>query len=119
MTADGVLLSCTFPLPPETVTGGATVSPTCSTGLQVFARPLSDCTTTTTSSSCTPIDGALQEDITLSGTPTTVRFRQTVDGVVVFNHTETPTYQSSQPNGPGAIHFSPARSSTEWTFTTQ
>jgi hypothetical protein len=105
VTADGVLLSCTFPLPPDTVGGGGIASPVCSPGLDVFAGPLANCTTssnaTTVSQTCTPIEGTIQEQITVNGTPATVRLRQTVDGSVVFDRTITPTYKSSRPNGPG------------------
>jgi hypothetical protein len=119
VTADGVLLSCTFPLPPGTAAGGAIASPLCSPGLQLFAHPLAHCTTsataTTVSQTCTPIEGTIQEQITVNGTPATVRLRQTVDGTVIFDRTITPTYKSSQPNGPGCEPIC-RQASAEWTF---
>jgi hypothetical protein len=120
-TADGVQRSCTFALPPQTVDGGAILSPLCPTGLQVFNDPLQTCTTssssTSMSQSCAPIAGTVQERITVDGTSATLRLRQTVDGVVVFDRTVMPIYDVSQPNGPGCEPIC-HQASAEWTFST-
>jgi hypothetical protein len=118
-TVDGVTLSCAFQVPLVVLPGGGTVGPECPVGLRVSIGQARTCTETVTgtarSLSCVPIPGQFLEDITIVGNPTQISIRLSVDGAVVLDRTETPSYQSTEPNGPGC---DPAcqQASAEWMF---
>ncbi len=103
VVADGAAMSCTFSFPPADSTGGLPAQ--CSSGLTVFVQPATVCTTTqtatTASQQCQPIEGKFTESIWVSGTPSVVQVQQLVDGTVILDQTVSPTYQTSEPNGPG------------------
>jgi hypothetical protein len=105
ITADGAMSTCTFKFPLATLSSGGTVEPECPSGLMVIIGPTTTCTTTSTDAArtqtCTPIAGHFVETITVSGKPAQVQVHQTVDGATVLDQTTSPSYQTSQPNGPG------------------
>ena len=102
VTADGISLSCTFAFPPE---NGATVGAQCPIGLTVDVQPATVCTTTYTDAAkterCDPVPGQFMELISVMGAPASVHVQQSVGGAVILDQSATPTYQSTQPNGPG------------------
>jgi len=103
VVADGAVMSCTFSFPPDPSTGG--IAAQCSNGLTVFVEPALVCTTMQSATgaweACQPIDGKFGESIWVSGTPSVVQVQQAVGGTVILDQTVSPTYQTSQPNGPG------------------
>jgi hypothetical protein len=115
VTADGATLSCTFQVP----SGAGTAAAQCPSGLQVLVGQRSDCTDIDTGSArvleCRPIPGSFFEDITVIGQPRVVRVRVIVEGAVVLDRTESPTYEEALPNGPGCdptCH----QASVQWIF---
>ena len=119
VTADGVTISCTFQVPLVQQPGGGTVAPQCPQGLNVFIGQASTCTETDTASSksltCVPIAGHFFEDITVTGKPTQLHVRLTVNGVAVLDRSETPGYTQSQPNGPTCNPVC-QQADSQWTF---
>jgi hypothetical protein len=119
VTADGMTVSCTFQVPLAMQSGGGTVAPQCPQGLGVFIGQASTCTETDTGSSksqtCVPIAGHFFEDITVIGKPTQLHVRLTVDGATLLDRTETPGYQTSEPNGPGCDPVC-HQASAQWAF---
>jgi hypothetical protein len=103
VTADGTTTSCTFQVPPHAESSAVTVGGECPSGLAVFIGRGNTCTETEAASSsgrtCSSVN--FFEDISVSGRPTQLRVRLTVDGVVMFDRTETPAYNPTEPNGPG------------------
>jgi hypothetical protein len=105
VTADGVLLSCSFAFPLETLPSGALVGPRCSPGLMASVGPAQQCTPFTTAEAkglrCVPIPDQIRETVQIIGTPSVIAIEQSVDGVVILQRSSSPTYVESQPNGPG------------------
>ncbi len=103
VVADGAAMTCTFSFPPDPPTGG--IAAQCSSGLTVFVEPDMICSTmqlgTATWEACQPIAGKFTESIWVAGTPGEVQVQQTVGGTVILDQTVTPTYQTTEPNGPG------------------
>jgi hypothetical protein len=117
--ADGVRSSCTFQVPLDQVPGGGMATPSCPSDLWVLIVQEHDCTESTQGNAkvltCTPIPGRYTEEITVMGRPESVRVRVTVDGAVVLDRTESPSYEESRPNGPGCDPLC-HQASVKWTF---
>lgn len=119
VTADGAMLSCTFVFPLETLPSGGTIGVQCQNGLRVDVVSATICTTTQSDAAlmqrCDPVPGQLKEHITVSGTPASIRVEQSVGGTVILDESAMPTYQSSQPNGPGCEPIC-RQAGAEWTI---
>ena len=102
--ADGASVTCTFAYPLMTGPSGATVSPSCPTGLVVSVEQQQVCTQTNenggVASTCQPIPGQFFETIRLVGTPAQVHVWQYVDDVALLDAATAPAYQDYFPNGP-------------------
>jgi hypothetical protein len=100
VTADGATTMCSFTLPLA-----ANQSPQCPSPLLVLVIQDRTCVTTGDGSymmqTCTPVPGKFSEQIMLMSKPATVHFTATVDGTTYLDETVTPTYVTTQPNGPG------------------
>jgi hypothetical protein len=106
VTADGATLSCAFMVPVPKLPGGGDAGPQCAPGVTLVVGPAARCATVqlpggAVGEQCTPIAGASSESITVAGTPAQVTLRQTVAGAVILDRSVAPSYQVSQPNGPG------------------
>jgi hypothetical protein len=119
ITADGATSTCTFTFPLATLPSGGTAEPQCPSGLMVMIGPTTTCTTTSTDAArtqtCTPIAGHFVETITVTGKPAQVQVHQTVDGATVLDQTMSPSYHTTQPNGPGCDPTCHQAAAT-WTF---
>jgi len=100
VTADGATTTCSFTLPLA-----ANQNPQCPSPLMVLVIQDRTCTTTGDgqymTQTCTPVAGKFSEQVTLMGKPMTAHFTATVDGATYLDQMVTPTYVTSQPNGPG------------------
>jgi len=98
VTADGVIMSCTFNF------AGSGVVATCPTGLDVTVAPATTCTEIRMGDSvslrCDPIPGKFVEQLSLRGTPSQLHLVQSVDGVALLDQAMAPTYEGAYPNGP-------------------
>ena len=104
VTADGVIMTCTFDVSPDAGNYGEATQPQCSSGLTVNVDVGSACTLHPDAAfevTCLQALGAVTEEITVTGAPKEVRIQQVVGGTVLFDQTVQPTYQTVQPNGPG------------------
>jgi hypothetical protein len=97
VTADGVMLSCSFTF------AGADVFAACPGGLSVSVVTATTCTEIrmgdTVSLRCDPIPGQFIERLSVQGTPRALRIVQSVDEVALMDQTAAPTYQAARPNG--------------------
>jgi hypothetical protein len=100
VTADGATTTCSFTLPLA-----ANQSPQCPSPLMVVVIQDQTCKTSGTpqymTQTCTPVAGKFSEQVSIMGKPTMARFTATVDGAPYLDETVTPTYTTTQPNGPG------------------
>jgi hypothetical protein len=105
VTADGMMLSCTFAFPLETPPSAGTTSPECSFGLTAFVGPAVTCTAFENGGAkglrCDPIPDQFQESLQIAGTPALVNVEQSVGGAVILQRSATPVYRDNMPNGPG------------------
>jgi hypothetical protein len=99
VVADGVMTSCSFTLPLAAGSGTSCPSP-----LQIAVQPKMMCMSTGTpqypAETCTPVPGKGSELVTLTGKPAMVHLTQTSGGTTYLDMMLTPTYSTSQPNGP-------------------
>jgi hypothetical protein len=102
LTADGTTSTCSYTI---TADPGSQAMPACARPISIFIMQASSCTTgqggATTSTQCTPLPGMFWEAIRLEGHPASVHATLTVDGTVRLDGDATPTYATTQPNGPG------------------
>jgi hypothetical protein len=119
VTADALTTTCAFKYPPDVLPSGGTVEPSCPQGLAVTVGPKTVCTETSTTSTktqtCTPVADQSVETITVAGMPARVHVVQTMAGASILDETASPTYTSSQPNGPGCDPTCHQATAT-WTF---
>ena len=105
VTADGTTLSCTFSVPVEPIPSEGLPSPDCPLGLTLFVGPAVTCTTvdngTAKSQSCDPVPDRIKESLRITRSPTHLTVTQWAGDTMIFEQTAIPTYQTSQPNGPG------------------
>jgi len=105
VTADGTSSSCTFTFPPQNLAAGDNAAAQCPAGLAVIVGATEVCTTTqndqVAASHCDPVPGQFTEEISVMGSPTSIRVEQSVGGTVVLDKSAAPAYQTNEPNGPG------------------
>jgi hypothetical protein len=105
VTADGTSSSCSFTLPPQNLAAGDNAAAQCPAGLEVIVGATQVCMTTqsgdVTASHCDPVPGQLTEQISVMGSPASIRVEQSVGGTVVLDQSATPAYQTNEPNGSG------------------
>jgi hypothetical protein len=98
------LRTCRFVMPDSVPQLGALGSVDCDPGASAWVEQATDCTETrsgnATSESCRPVPGRFALHAQLQDTPDVVSVRVERDGLALLDSTLTPTYETSQPNGP-------------------
>ena len=108
--SDGTMRTCTVNITQPFLDGmnsGTDVGAvSCDDGIRVYLTTETTCTSTTsadggvTSTGCVPIPGRFIERISIAGLPTNVRVRQLLNGVAIFDESQSVTYTANRPNGP-------------------
>lgn len=100
--AEGRTATCRFTVP----AGGTTsASVDCGSQIGLVLFPRANCTEvrngSAVSQSCTPIAGEYVVQLSVQGTPASVRVVLELGGMVLLDRSFTPAYQETRPNGPG------------------
>lgn len=115
VTAGDATLACSFVFDAPVVATGLEPKVQCVPGLSLTFEMLVTCTDGSAEQVCMTTPGEFNEILEVAGTPGVVRVRQTADGTVVLDRTVTPSYITTQPNGP---ECSPIchQASLDWAF---
>jgi hypothetical protein len=105
-TIDGKRHNCAVEIPGDLPANlGAVEMLRCEPQLDASFSPETHCTEQRTaaavSQSCTPVRDHWLLEIHAPGTPQTLVVRVDRDQTQIFAHSQTPKYQTTQPNGPG------------------